>query len=206
VLGPVVVSAVFAWNLGWSRRLAELAIRHQFEVRAEHIAGVENVRADRLSRQLQQARSLNLRLKPRTFRSLVGGGAYAPSVDCCCDVLGLNAQAGCDTFFSPDNSVLGQAAQLAGKVLWAFPPKTLVGEVLSEIEAAHRLDRSTRATVVVPHWPERPWFRQFVRGSGRGSELFRVLSVLGKGRSHYLWPWGAEADPADYDLLVLRLN
>jgi hypothetical protein len=47
------------------------------------------MRADRLSRQLDQARSLNLRLKSQTFRSLVGG-AYAPSVDCCCDVLGLH--------------------------------------------------------------------------------------------------------------------
>jgi hypothetical protein len=77
-----------------SRRLAELAIHYQFEVRTEHITGAANVRADCLSRQLEQARSLNLRLKPRTFRSLVGS-AYAPSVDCCCDVLGLNAQAGC---------------------------------------------------------------------------------------------------------------
>ena len=82
-----------------SRQLAELAISHQFEIRSEHIAGVENVRADRLSRQLAAAESQNLRLKPSVFRKLVGKGPYRPSVDCCCDALGLNKQPGCSVFF-----------------------------------------------------------------------------------------------------------
>jgi hypothetical protein len=56
--------------------------------------------------------------------------------------------------FSQDNSVVGQAAHLADKVLWAFPPKSLVGEVLTEIEAAYWLDPSTRATFVIRLWPE----------------------------------------------------
>jgi hypothetical protein len=67
------------------RRLAELASHYQLEVRAEHISDTVNVRADHLSRQLEQVWSLNLRLKSRTFRSLVRG-AHAPSVDFCCDV------------------------------------------------------------------------------------------------------------------------
>ncbi|PNW87593.1 hypothetical protein CHLRE_02g141286v5 [Chlamydomonas reinhardtii] len=129
-----------------------------FEVRAEHIAGVVNTRADRLSRQLAQARDQNLRLKPAVFRSLVttDGGQYRPTVDCCADVLGLNAQPGCAEFFSPERSVLGQEQRLAGKVLWAFPPVSLTGEVLATIAAAAQLDERTRATVVVPYQPSYP--------------------------------------------------
>ena len=190
-----------------SRQLAELAIRHGFELRAEHIAGVDNVMADRLSRQLSTARSQNLRLKTGIFRELVGSGVYAPSIDCCCDALGTNAQPGCSSFFSAANSVLTQARFLAGKVLWAFPPQDLVGPVLDVIAEAARLDSSTRATVLVPDWRQRPWFRKHVScvGKALGRE-FRVLRTLQKGRRLCLWPWGQEADAAPYDFLVLRLH
>jgi hypothetical protein len=188
-----------------SRQIAELAVQHGFEIRAEHIAGADNVRADRLSRQLSAARDQNLRLKPRVFTSLVGDGQYRPTVDCCCDVLGLNAQPGCLVTYSPERSVLGRAADLAGKVLWAFPPTALAGEVLGELAAARSLDRSTRATVVVPHWPDAAWFRIWVRRAGTGSSPFKQLGVLEAGRRVCLWPWGEEANPAPYAFIVLRL-
>ncbi len=89
---------------------------------------------------------------------------------------------------------------LAGRVLWAFPPKSLVGEVLGTIRRAWELDPGTRATILAPCWPERPWFDWFIR-----RRLFRVDSVLPRGSRVCLWPWGAEADPAPYDFLVLRL-
>jgi ribonuclease HI len=193
------------------RQLAELAISAGFELRAEHIAGVENVRADRLSRQLAQARDQNLRLKPAIFRSLVGGsgGRYRPTVDCCADALGINAQPGCTEFYSPERSVVGQQQQLAGKVLWAFPPFALIGEVLATIAAAARLSSATRATVVVPDvGPEYGWYQRWVRGPvGQGS-VFKVDNTeeLRAGRELCLWPWGAPADPAPYDLLVLRVH
>ena len=185
-----------------ARQIAALAIQFGFEVRAEHIRGVDNGRADRLSRQLSSARDQNLQLKPSIFRELCGGGRYSPSVDCCCDPRGSNAQPGCRSFFSAVNSVLGREADLAGQVLWAFPPQELVGEVLSVIERAVVLDSSTRATVVVPDWRARGWHSWFVR---RESSRFRILRVLRSGRRLCLWPWGEEADPCPYDLLVLRI-
>ena len=190
------------------RQLAEVAIRGGFEVRAEHIAGADNVRADRLSRQLAQARDQNLRIKPAVFRHLVTtpDGAYVPTVDCCADVLGLNVQPGCSEFFSPERSVLGQQQQLAGKVLWAFPPAALVGEVLATIAAAAQLSPRTRATVVVPEQPEYQWFRQWVRGPGGRGTVFRRVGKLSKGRKLCLWPWGREAKGAPYNLLVLRVH
>ncbi|KXZ41045.1 hypothetical protein GPECTOR_907g163 [Gonium pectorale] len=164
-----------------SRQVAELAIRHGFEVRAEHIAGAENVRADRLSRQLQTARSHNLRLKASIFRRLVWRD-YRPSVDCCCDVLGLNMQPGCTVFFSAEDSVLGRERDLAGRVLWAFPPQELAGEVLATIAAAAALDASTKATVVVPDWPQRPWHNRYVvTRRKRQKSPFRLLERLPAG-------------------------
>ncbi|PNH10171.1 hypothetical protein TSOC_003112 [Tetrabaena socialis] len=182
------------------RQIALLAVHHGFEVRAEHIRGVDNVRADRLSRHLEAARHQQLRLRPGVFARLCPAGtSYAPIVDCCCDDAGSNAQAGCREFFSPARSVVGQAAALAGKVLWAFPPAELVGEVLEEVQAAARQDtQRTRATVVVPKWPERSWFPRFVRGR---RSPFRLDLTLPAGRCYCLWPSGREADASPYDLL-----
>lgn len=185
-----------------ARHIAELAVRNDFEVRAEHIRGSENARADRLSRHLQRAEGQNLQLKAAVFDDLCQAAGWAPSVDCCCDARGLNAQRGCRQFFSAAQSVLGQEAVLAGKRLWAFPPHDLVGDVLGVIGQAWAMDRSTRALVVVPSWEDRAWFRHWVRR--RGSP-YRVLRVLRAGRTLCLWPWGREAAPAVYDFLVLHL-
>ena len=95
---------------------------------------------------------------------------------------------------------MGQELALAGRVLWAFPPKALVGEVLGTIRRAWELDPGTRATLVVPHWPERPWFDWFVR-----RRVFRVIRVFSQGSRVCLWPWGTEANAAPYEFLVLRL-
>lgn len=148
------------------REIALLAVRHGFTLRAEHLPGAENARADRLSRRLSEARQSRLQLRADAFRRLCPlGSRYAPSVDCCCDARGQNRQPGCTEWFSADRSVLGQAASLAGRVLWAFPPPPLVGEVLQEIWEAYSLQpRSTSATVLVPDWPEREWHRRWVAG------------------------------------------
>jgi hypothetical protein len=178
-------------------------VQHGFELRAEHIRGAENVRADRLSRHLEAARDQQLRLRPAIFRSLCDNTPYTPQVDCCSDDHGKNVQPGCREFFSPARSVIGQAAALVGKLLWAFPPAELVGEVLSEVATAfQRQPRGTRATVVIPNWPERTWFREFV--TARASP-YRHVGTLRAGRRLCEWPSGRLADPCPYDLLVLRV-
>ena len=185
------------------REIALLAVRYGFTLRAEHLPGTENALADRLSRQLTAARDSKLQLRPGLFRRLCpAGSAYAPSVDCCCDVAGRNRQDGCSAWFSADRSVLGQAEALAGRVLWAFPPPTLVGEVLAEIWAAYeRQPRHTRATVVVPDWPERCWHARWVRGQSP----YRLVDQLPEGSRPCQWASGELAEPTPYALLVLRL-
>ncbi len=73
-----------------NRQIAEFAVRHGFELRAEHISGTDNVRADSLSRRLASAKDQQLRLKPSVFEGLFGSGPYRPTVDCCCDNAGFN--------------------------------------------------------------------------------------------------------------------
>lgn len=185
------------------REIALLAVRHGFTLRAEHLPGAENARADRLSRRLSEARQSRLQLRADAFRRLCPlGSRYAPSVDCCCDARGQNRQPGCTEWFSADRSVLGQAASLAGRVLWAFPPPPLVGEVLQEIWEAYSLQpRSTAATVLVPDWPEREWHRRWVAG---GSP-FRRAEALPAGQQLLQWAPGEPAAPTPYALLVLRI-
>ncbi len=125
-----------------ARRIAELAVQHGFEVRAEHIAGADNGRADRLSRQLAAASDgQDLRLQPSTYRQLCAEARLSPEVDCCCDAKGANRQPGCSSYFSASNSILGREQELAGKALWAFPPRALVGEVLGVLVRAGDRER-----------------------------------------------------------------
>ncbi len=186
-----------------ARRIAELAVQHGFEVRAEHVAGVDNGRADRLSRQLTAGRDQDLRLRPCTFRQLRAAAKLSPEVDCCCDAKGANRQPGCSAYYSGSNSVIGREQELAGRVLWAFPPWALVGEVLDTVLRARQLDQGTQAVVLVPRFEERAWFRRLVRPR---TSPFRVLRVLGKGGSWCLTPWGAPAGPSPFDLLALTFR
>jgi hypothetical protein len=62
-----------------SRQVAELAVQHGFELRAEHISGAGNVRADSLSRRLAAAEDRQLRLKPGVFE----GADFPRCVSCC---------------------------------------------------------------------------------------------------------------------------
>ena len=72
--------------------------------------------------------------------------------------------------------MIGRAADLAGKVLWAFPPPELAGKVLAEIWEEYQLrPYETRATIVVPDWPERTWHGRFL---GASRPVFRKVHVL----------------------------
>ncbi|GLC58412.1 hypothetical protein PLESTB_001356000 [Pleodorina starrii] len=59
-----------------------------FELRAEHISGSDNVRANSLSRRLAEADDQQLRLKPGVFGGLCGSGPFRLAVDCYCDNAG----------------------------------------------------------------------------------------------------------------------
>jgi hypothetical protein len=85
--------------------------------------------------------------------------------------------------------------------MWAFPPAELVGEVLGKVAAAfQRQPQGTRATVVIPNWPERTWFRELV--TARGSP-YRHIRTLRVGQRLCEWASGRLAEPCPYDLLVL---
>lgn len=186
-----------------SRQLAELVVRYGFELRAVHIRGVDNVRADQLSRRLPKAATQQLCLRAELFRQLCALWGQSPTVDCCCNDSGSNAQPGCTVSFSPSNSVLGKEAQLAGCVLWAHPPTELVGEVLGTLVRAYRMrPHSTRILAVVPEYRERGWFKQFVSSP---TAPFRVLHRFPVGQMAMQHSSGAAALPLPHELLALCL-
>ncbi|PNW87911.1 hypothetical protein CHLRE_01g006766v5 [Chlamydomonas reinhardtii] len=155
---------------GLMRQVAALALQHDFQLRALHIAGVDNGRADRLSRQLAAAEEQNLSLVHSVYRQACRRARLEPEVDCCCDVLGLNRQPGCHTFFSPAASVLDHAEQLAGRAVWAFPPHSIAGEVLGLLAGLR--DTGTRALVLVPDWRDRGWYRVWLAAAAYPGGVF----------------------------------
>ncbi|PNW83443.1 hypothetical protein CHLRE_05g243351v5 [Chlamydomonas reinhardtii] len=186
---------------GLMRQVAELALSYRFEVRALHIAGVDNGRADRLSRRLDTATEQNYVLLHALYRAACKAAQLQPEVDGCCDVRGLNRQPGCGSYYSAAASVLEQADALAGRTVWAFPPQQIVGEVLALLAGIR--SSGTRALVLVPEWQERGWFREWVRSR---QSPYRVLQTLPMGGCHFRLPGGRLAGPSPYAWLVLCMK
>ena len=148
---------------GRSRFLSEVAHRlwrvtNQFGItlRAVHRPGVENRRADLLSRWKQD--STDLKLDPKYFR-LAEQRWGRHTVDLF--ATRLNRQVG--RFFSrrPDPEATAVDAflfTLIGENPWCFPPEALIPRLLGQLTRQ-------RATVtrVAPQWPGKPWWPDLIR-------------------------------------------
>ena len=183
------------------RQVAELALQYQFELRALHVAGVDNGHADRLSRRLGKAADQNLCLRHSIYRQICHSEQLQPGVDCCCDPAGRSRQPGCSVYFSAADSVLAHGSALTGRVLWAFPPHSIIGEVLGLLAGLR--EAGTQALVLVPEWQARGWYRAWVRE--RGSP-FKVVRAFPAGSHLFRHESGREAGPSSDRWLVLRMS
>jgi hypothetical protein len=200
------IQAVIAVNKGSSkipamrkllRQIADLGLKAGFEVKAKYIKGELNP-ADAPSRGQQVSTMAHL-----SFRYFSKHNNPAAIVDCCAAEDGHNVQPGCQEWYSAERPVQAHTHKLVGKAVWACPPHTLVGEVLTTIKAAWQQDpRGTCATVVVPDWPTAPWYRIFLRVK---NPLFRVVHRYPAGTRLYQDSrTGIIAGPAAHPTLVIR--
>ena len=163
------------------RRLAKALEQHQpIELRAVHIAGEENGRPDRISRGKEQPTTSDY-----TFARFSEFNTVPHEVDAACSADGLNAQPGTSIWFSAVDSFLDPTAltRIEGRRVWATPPFELVGEFLEQLVEAWRRNPRTTATVVVPRWEGKWWWRRFfVRNT------FRVLAEFpADGSTSVFW-------------------
>ena len=134
--------------------------KYKIEIRAQHIAGIANWLADRMSRlRLEAYTSDWLLVKPEFLRWNRKYGPY--DVDGMADPAGNNAQV--SVWWSAMDDFLVQP--LKGLNVWLNVAFNLAGPALAHIVAQRREhgSQSVRATVIVPYRPDLPWWYLYAR-------------------------------------------
>ena len=130
----------------------ELCLSFDCSIEAFHVPGVENVCADRLSREHES--SLAWKLHPTVFK-WIAERYFAPDIDLFASR--LNYQVGRYVSWKPDP---GAWAVDAFSVVWSclkpylFPPFSLLGKVLQKL----KVEEVPSAVVIIPDWPTTHWF------------------------------------------------
>ncbi|XP_058020134.1 uncharacterized protein LOC131188700 isoform X1 [Ahaetulla prasina] len=163
-------------------RLCRWAERNVISIRAEHIAGIDNVRADWLSRApLDPA---EWRLDPELFKEIVRRFGQ-PVID----LFASPANHQLPRYFSrsPAPGAEGvNALRLPWPrgLLYAFPPMAILPRVIGRI-----LQTRAQVILVAPYWPRRPWFVDLVRLSVAAPWRIPPDRVsLSQGPVHHLGP------------------
>jgi hypothetical protein len=134
-----------------AERLWEWCLQRGIYLTASHVPGVQNVRADTLSR--IRATPAECRLKDAFYRLLVKRrGPFT------IDLFASRLNNRHTRYFSrfPDPLAAGVDALLqpwAQETAYCFPPFALIGRVLKKLEL-----EGGRMLLVVPHWPTQPWW------------------------------------------------
>ena len=184
-----------------ARRIKQLEARYGFELVVIHLPGALNVIADGLSRFTIATSTQEWQLDPVVFHSLEAD--FGPHwADLMSDPEGRTAQL--PVFFSEACSVF--AVPLEGKNSYINPPWELIPDVLAYVLAAHARDPSTHATIVLPQFPDMPWWRlrryfRTVRTFAKGTHLFRARDLT----LQYPSPTLHSVGPTRWPVVVWRL-
>jgi hypothetical protein len=124
-------------------------------IKAVHIAGVDNTRADWLSRHPDPQ---SYRLKPEMYRYVCHRFHYYPTLD----LFASRHNRQCFRYCSrhPDLNSQGNAFAVpwARMKLWLNPPWEIIHRVLLHLQAER-----ARALVCLPHWPSASWWPLVVK-------------------------------------------
>jgi hypothetical protein len=192
------------------KEIALLAMRYNIDLRGAYIPGVLNDAADAVSRN-----NANPTTCDYMFSEFERYNDPVHTVDAASAADGTNVQPGCDLFFAAGQRsfLLTENIRLAaGRRMWVNPPFSAVGEFMKAVEAAWVMDERTTATMVVPRWSQKPWFR---RALMRSYPLWGVVDIISGSESMY---WRGEAarrregsqkpavldEPPGWDTLVLE--
>lgn len=131
--------------------LWQFVIPHNITLRASHLAGVDNLLADFLSRHRADPTEWALSRKvARRLFSLWG----TPQIDLFANTDNHLCPAFCSLHPAPA-AVCHDGLQMSwtGIHSYAFPPFALLTKVLAKVR-----DEKAELTLVAPNWPRRPWF------------------------------------------------
>lgn len=141
------------WLNAAANELWEFCLRRRIGLRAEHIPGVENGEADRLSRWMVIDSAGGYQLNPAIFIQIQQ--RWGPfSVDLFASSVNRLLPRFFSWIFDPEAEALDAFRQRWPDKSWAHPPVSLLQRVLVSLP---RLAEG-EITLVVPHWPSRPWW------------------------------------------------
>jgi hypothetical protein len=174
-----VVHAVGKWKsqaLDINVRLRELfrwTQKHQVSLTMEHLPGVENQHADRLSRWVD---SSDWRLHPIIFAK-VAKVFGRPSVDCFASALNAQTPRFWSLLAEPGSEAQDFFRQnlTHERLLWINPPFALIPRILAKIKAERAV-----ALLTTPLWEGRPWWPTLL------AMLVRPPLLLPTGRCTFL--------------------
>jgi hypothetical protein len=157
--------------------LLRACFRRRTLLQAEHIAGLDNTAADRLSR-LDPSRN-EWRLAPTAYRSIVAQFGE-PTIDW----FATHRNALCRRFASrrPDpraTFVDAMRATWSGQFGLFVPPINLLHKVVARLD-----EQQATGIVVVPNWPTRPWFGSLMQLARATLPLPRGSMLVESGFRH----------------------
>ena len=136
-------------------QLHKYCVTQNTVITAEHLPGMENVLADKLSRQLNQDWS-DWSLAPSVFKDILKQTNLVPSIDLFASRLNSKLKIFMSWRPDPDAAGINAFVQHWGSLHcpYIFPPFILIGRVLTKIKR----DQVHQGILIVTHWPSSRWW------------------------------------------------
>ena len=132
--------------------LWELCVSRGITIRASHLAGVSNVRADRLSRVLHDEHSYELSVE--AFDTISGCLSFPLEVDCFASRLDYKISTYYSRYSDPFSSGVDAFSFAWSDKVYLFPPVPIIDRVISKKIS----DRTGHGLLICPYWPSQPWY------------------------------------------------
>lgn len=167
--------------------LVELAKRLDIHLVTEYLPGVENTRADHLSRREEKQ---DWMLHPLIFDKICKI-RFLPTLDCFASKLNHQVERWFSWVWEEGSAGADFFTQsLEGELCYANPPFSLISRVLAELEK-----QAAKMLLVVPNWTTQPWWSRAMAMMTsppvllpRSEETFlpvRTLNQVGVGPAHW---------------------
>ena len=135
-----------------SLKLWSFCICRNIKIHALHVPGVENTKADALSRMSTNDHSYSL--SHDIFLSIQSNLSFCLSIDCFASRLNYKLPSFISWHFDPLSCSVNAFAENWSENVYLFPPLPLINRVISKFIS----DNVFQGLLITPFWPSSPWY------------------------------------------------
>ena len=132
--------------------LWEYCIDRNIKIQANHLPGIKNTRADKLSRMGKSDHSYSL--SQEFFNEKVSKMSFPLSIDCFASRLNYKIENFVSHYYDPLSSWVDAFSISWVDNVYLFPPLPIIDRVISKFIS----DKTGHGLLVCPYWPSQPWF------------------------------------------------